>query len=227
MELSNVNFFTEKIGDFTFGYSIGHASDQEIKFNLGNIQSYQSFRFLLDGANNENQEAIFQIGRCFEFGSYFCNNDKFNNIICIHPNFNTAFTIYKLASEMGSPTAMHQLGMIFEHGIQVDSNRSISIDYFNKAALLGHADSNYFLGIFALKENKTELAYEYFLKAADLGNRNAQFNVAIALYEGDLVWQKNLAMAFGYAKAAHDSNPDDKEVENFMNRIYSELMNEV
>lgn len=226
MELTNVKFVSINIDNLSFGYLIGETSKGDHLNKSNTIQPFKNFNYLLTETNKRSPEAIFQLGMCYEFGSLFYNTDNSQQLISIPQNYETAISLFELAAEMNSAKSNYHLGMMYEHGKGVKINRIIAIKYFQKSADLGSGDANYILGIFSLKDNNTKLAYDYFLKSADLGNANSQYNVAVALYEGNVVWEKNLPMAFGYAKAAHDSNPGDLEIERFMNKIYQELMSE-
>jgi TPR repeat protein len=226
MEMSNVRFATINIDNLSFGYVVGETSKEGISNNAHIIQPFDNFNYLISETHKRNSDAIFQLGMCFEFGAYFFGEENSNQIISFPIDIQTAIELFKLSGDNGNSDANHHLGMMCEHGKNGKVDRDLASSYFKKSANAGNADSNYILGIYEL-QNDRALAYNYFLKAADLGNANAQFNVAVALYEGNTVWEKNLAMAFGYAKAAYDSNPKDLELEKFMNKVYLELMNSI
>ncbi len=226
MHLINVRFVTNNLDNLSFGYIVGEASKEVISNNTQIIQPFDNFNYLISETLKRNSEAIFQLGMCFEFGAYFFVEDSPNQIISFPIDIKTAIELFKLSGDIGNSDANHHLGMISEHGKNGKVDRELASSYFKKSANSGNADSNYILGIYELQNDRV-LAYNYFLKAADLGNANAQINVAIELYEGNTVWEKNLAMAFGYAKAAYDSNPKDLELEKFMNKVYHELMNSI
>jgi TPR repeat protein len=225
MELKNVEFISRSLSDFTYGFMVGEITKETLLLINDNIQPYHNFNWLIDNSDKNDFHAIFELAKSFEFGAFFHFKDLSLKIISIPENISTAISLYNYSAKLGSGNANHQLGLMYEHGVGLEKNRKLAKSYFEQAALLGNAEALYMLGIYENFDNNIIKSYEYFLKAAQLGHNNAQFNVARAFYFGDAIWEKNLHQAFLFAKNAHDGNPNDVEIKKLMDDIYKELLN--
>ena len=241
MKFKNVKFDSFKIANFYCQFYFGELVDKE-KYT---ISENEMFFWLLEQSKLNNTKAIYQLAKCYEFGSLFKYRsdkagviqvendvnitqfmDSFNWVISIPPNIETAILLHELAGSLGNGESFYQLGLINEHGIMKQVNKEGAKMYFKKGADLNNVESLYSSGVKEFELENYTAAYDYFLRAADLGHLNSCINVAIALNRDDFVFEKNNEMAFYYAKVAYDQNQNDLEVKNLMDKINYELSNE-
>jgi TPR repeat protein len=189
-----------------------------------NVQEYFLYESLISGVRNNDANLIFQLARCYEFGSVFSSENNSHRIILIKPIVETAIALYKMAYSYGSSDAANQLGMMYHHGVNFNSDLEMAKEMFRFAASKNNVNALYILGVYSIQENDYQAGYEYFLKAADLGHVLACYNVALALHKGEIVWEKNDPMALYYAKVALDQMPDNENFKLLFDRIYKEIV---
>ena len=108
--------------------------------------------------------------------------------------------------QAGDPVAQYYLGLIFEKGLGVPANPSIAIQWYERGAEQGHADSQNNLGVIYLNGpaslRQSEKAKSWLQQAAEQGHLIAQMNLAYA-YLNAVGFAKNDALALKwYGEAA-------------------------
>jgi TPR repeat protein len=219
MELFNVVFKNIRVGELNCGYVIG-----EIKsISQISIQDLKIFNLMCELSITGDIDAIFQLASCYEFSACFYDVNIESKYTVILKEINTAIELYKYAANNGSIDALHHLGEMYEHGIGFERNRVKAKDYFKQASNLDSAKSLFYLGVILNSEEQIIQAYDCFLKAADLDHLDSMYLVSEALFFGNIVWEKNIPMALYYLKKYLNSNPNDQEAKNLLEKISAEI----
>ena len=91
-------------------------------------------------------------------------------------------------AEKGDAEAQYNLGWMYSNGEGVESDETVTAQWFQKAADQGHIKALYNLGVMyrdgvGVPQDDIKAA-DYFLKAADQGVADAQYNIGYMYYHG-------------------------------------------
>jgi len=180
----------------------GETNDAKAQSELGHRYFYendyeQAIKWLKMAAEQNDADAQWLLGGCYchEYG--------------IKEDHEQAEQLFIKSAEKGNVSALDCLGCFYS-GKKLNLNKAF--EYYSRAAMQGHVNSQYQLGKFYchgvfVKEDKTQ-AIEWFKKSAEQGNADAQFCLG-QLYvktKGDyklaIKWYK-LAAEQGLAKAQY------------------------
>ena len=106
---------------------------------------------------------------------------------------------------------LFNLGYNYEKGNGVKQDYSKAVEYYTKAANMGHAGAQcnlgncYFYGFYNVKPDKSK-AVKWYTKAANQGNASAQFNLGLFYEYGYGVKQDYAKAVEWYTKAANQGN---------------------
>jgi hypothetical protein len=117
------------------------------------------------GAQLGMPEAIFLLGRCYEWGAG----------VPARPS--EADLRYREAAEQGFAAAQCQLGICYELGIGRDRNKQFAEEYYREAAKQGYAFAEQRLGEWCDRHGSDEEGLEWYRKAAAHGSAKAQYNL--------------------------------------------------
>ena len=97
----------------------------------------------------------------------------------------TSLDLFRKLAERGDPKAMFNMG---NYCLNVDENYHEAMEWFRKAAELGHTDAQTQLGLGFLLGPDAERNYpegvKWLRKAADIGDADAQLSLAVCYFEG-------------------------------------------
>ena len=96
-------------------------------------------------------------------------------------NGRAAFNWYKLAKAGGSRPAVFNLGRCYENGFGVAQSSKLAGEHYRLAAISGHPESQYALGLLTYNEAKTEAGFREAYKWWSLAKMNALPRAAEAL----------------------------------------------
>ena len=209
--MKNVNFKHIQVQGLNLGYITADGED---------TNETEDFHALVSKAGSGDKSALVKIGSFYEYGASFESN---NQQITILKDIQTAIEIYKTASANGSGIAFYRLGDIYYHGVDIISNKELAYFFFRSGAKLNEPNSLFFLGTLDFNSGNVTEAFEKIKAAADLGHPEACYNVALALYKGDIVWKKNLPSALGYIHKAWQPDQDNIQYSKLMSLIKNEL----
>ncbi|GES72661.1 kinase-like domain-containing protein [Rhizophagus clarus] len=138
---------------------------------------------------SENEIALYNLGRCYEYGMGVDKNDKL------------AFEYYQKSAEQGHIDGKFRLGNCFDKGIGTQINKIKAFELYKEVAGEGNKFAQNILGYFyekgeGTKKNVKEAIFWY-RKAADNGNEIAQYNLGI-FYENGIGIEINENKAFKY-----------------------------
>ncbi|PKY20615.1 kinase-like protein [Rhizophagus irregularis] len=150
-----------------------------------------SFYWYQKSAENGNKFAQFYLGKCYENGNG-TEKDDFK-----------AFECYDIAAKNGNKFAQFKLGYFYYNGIGTQIDKEKSIVWYEKSAMQKCSNAQFYLGILYRNE-KNDLKNAFYLakKAAENGNKVAQFNLGYYYEKGEGI-QKDINKAFEwYEKSA-------------------------
>ncbi|OHT09851.1 hypothetical protein TRFO_04371 [Tritrichomonas foetus] len=119
-----------------------------------------------------------------------------------------AIRLFQTASESGSKAANFYIGKVYLNGADgLDKDEKTAVNYFYKATQNGYDQAALVLGQMYLEgigvAKNEDTAQQYFSMAAELGNKDAMYNLAKVLEE------KGDSKAFLYMKGAAEQNHAD------------------
>jgi TPR repeat protein len=85
-------------------------------------------------------------------------------------DYDAAFEYLTKAAELGDLEAHWQLGSMFRFGQGVEKDEEKAVYHCEKAAIGGHPDARFGLGVIELGNGKIERAVKHFMIAAKLGD---------------------------------------------------------
>ncbi len=120
------------------------------------------------------------------------------------------FAVFNIGADHGDPTAMRNLGWLYEDGFGVAQDHAKAREWYEKAADKGDADGMVNLGV--LYDNGRGVAQDYararewYEKAAEKGHANAMLNLGALYANGQGVAQDHAKAREWYEKAADKGN---------------------
>lgn len=114
---------------------------------------------------------------------------------------------YRLAAERGDRNAMFALGSAALKGDGMARDQKEARSWFEKAAAKGHAGAHYNLGVMTLDNDIQDFraAADHFRSAAELGNPDAAYSLAVLYKEGKGV-DRDLTQSATWMRRAADEN---------------------
>jgi hypothetical protein len=113
-----------------------------------------------------------------------------NTMIVAHSNFNVA--------------------SMLREGTVIDEDFDESVKYYHRSAKLNHPDANYVLGVLSHQSEQLEQSHNMFLRAARFGHLNAQINVAVNYFDGEIV-EQDIESAYYWSRIASNQGDEDGE----------------
>lgn len=224
--LYNNDLITETIEDILKDTNISVndlKSYIEMKFKEG-LSSISSLKKL---AKNNNPYALFELGNLeynglitgksnYELAFHYHKlaatyNHPTSNWMLAHmilnkkigslsdDDINLAWSYLKTAESLNSISALNTIGLCYLSGTnpQKETNKSLAINYFTKAANAGYIYAYNNLGKIYEEEANYELAFNYYLKSAD-NEESWACNKVGEFYRQGLGTEKNLSLSFKY-----------------------------
>jgi len=90
-------------------------------------------------------------------------------------------------AQAGDPDAMFNMGQAYRLGRGVPQDRQKALEYYARAASLGHVRASDTYGILLFQDGRRKEAMPYLQSSASRGDPRAQYLYGIALFNGDLV----------------------------------------
>ena len=130
-------------------------------------------------------EAIFQLGK----------------ISLDEQDYRNAWSLFLKGAEKDDKICFFYLGVMLDQGLGIEKNRTLAIQKYQRAADLGHGDSQYNVAQAYMFGNGVQKNYQkalyYFIKSADNGDAESCFNVGI-LYSSGVEIQPDIDLALSY-----------------------------
>ncbi|KAK8872100.1 hypothetical protein M9Y10_007859 [Tritrichomonas musculus] len=144
-----------------------------------------------NSANLNHAEAQFMLGEIYGTGKYGPKN------------INLSLHYYTLSANNNYVFAQYNLGVIYDLGINVSRNINYAIYYYTLASNQNFMLSSYKLFEIYFMNKDFDRAFEYLKRAADQNHPPAQYNLAVAYYQG-FPLQRDIWKAIHYFKLAAD-----------------------
>lgn len=185
------NHYRRSHDEFVRAGSLGNV---EANYELGLIYQGDGFYHDFDkavehlelAAEQDHTEALYLLGRAYRHGELGLTRDPAR-----------AVRYLEKAGKQGQPEAQKQLANIYNRGESGEPDGEKAIFWFRKAAEQGDAVAQNDLGILLVNGTAPEEGIEWLIKAADQDVTVAEFNLANAYSQGDLV-EKDQERAFYY-----------------------------
>lgn len=104
-------------------------------------------------------------------------------------DYDKAFVLYSISSELGNLNAKNSLGIMYENGYGVEPDIEMAITLYTEVGELGNSNGYLNLGLlYYINEEKgydieeLNIALEYFKRASDMGNIEALFKIGQIYY---------------------------------------------
>lgn len=125
---------------------------------------------------------------------------------------NEAFMWTEKAAATGNPLAEANLGFMYAHGVGVNANKDKAWFWLDKSMKKNNSYAFFLMGTLHSQSNPTfpydeAKAYEYYQKAAEMGDVNAQNNLANWLMNGRYIPKNEIKALKWYEKAAENGLP--------------------
>ncbi len=126
-------------------------------------------------------------------------------------NYETAFKYLTKAAELGDIEAHYSLSVMYRKGEGVEKDMKKFIHHSEQAAIGGHPDARFNLGLVELSNGRFERARKHFIIAANLGDHDSLKNLR-ALYAKGHASKEDYASALrAYQAALEAAKSADKE----------------
>jgi TPR repeat protein len=102
-------------------------------------------------------------------------------------DWSAAVADWRGAAEAGDPDAMFNMGQAFRLGRGVPKDEDKALDYYARAARLGHVRASDTYGILLFQDGKRKEAMPYIESSARRGDPRAQYLLGISLFNGDIM----------------------------------------
>lgn len=145
-------------------------------------------------------EALFQIGRLYEFGEGDSKDEA------------EAVKWYRMAADLGLAGAASELAKCYTFGIGVRKNRTTASKWLHKAADRGDIRAMLLLGLwYQSVDGKARTAVRWFRRAAELGDARAMFELGDCYENGEGV-KKDFDQACIWFCRAVAAAPEDEQL---------------
>ena len=164
-----------------------------------NFQKYDlAMKWLKKAADLNYPDAFNMIGERYYFGNKG-----------VEENLEEAVKFFKKAADLGNTDAMFHLGDCYMHGKGVKQNEAEALKWFIKRHDGDEAEGMAHLAyMYNWDSNNYTKSFEWYSKAAELGNLNAIYSLGCAYEEGEGV-EKDSAKALEYYLKAADKDNED------------------
>ncbi len=129
-----------------------------------------------------------------------CLGDKYDD----EGNYEKAFEYYRKAAELGNLDGHYNLSLLYEEGKGVEKYKKKEVYHLEEAAIGGHLNARYNLGVDEANNGRYERAVKHFIIAAKLGDDDASDKLKIGFAHG-LVSKEEYAAALRGHQAAVDA----------------------
>ncbi len=205
--------------------------DHRVLLALGNLYKSKkdyilSIKYYTQAMETGSKKAINELGILYYYGYgvqkntkkaiyFFKKGEDLNDIasinnlgycylkgIGIKKDVNKAIYYLKKAGNLGSSYSLFNLACLYKFGLGINKDYKLAIYYLKKSADLGNTKAMIYLGGYYLKtQNQKRNGFQYFLRAANLGNKNAINNLGYC-YEFGLGTKKDIKKAIFHYKLA-------------------------
>ncbi|OSI15773.1 tetratricopeptide repeat protein [Neisseria dumasiana] len=180
--------------------------------NLSLAQVNLGFAYFYgNGVPQNTERALFWTKKAAEQGDSqaMANLGKFYKEL---GQLNEAFMWTEKAAATGNPLAEANLGFMYAHGVGVNTDKDKAWFWLDKSMKQNNSYAFFLMGTLHSQSNPTfpydeAKAYKYYQQAAEMGNANAQNNLANWLMNGRYIPKNETEALKWYEKAAENGLP--------------------
>ena len=105
---------------------------------------------------------------------------------CYHDEgeYDGAFEYYSKAAKLGNMDAQYELSRLYYEGRGIEKDAKMQVYYLEEAAIGGHPDARYVLGLHEWSRGRDERAMKHYIIAANLGHDDALDKIKQGFAEG-------------------------------------------
>ena len=176
------------------------------KFSRANVPDTETLPDAIGGARLRAAALAGDPGAVYEVGVRFSKGKG------VPVNYLDAALWFRRAEQAGVVPAAFQLGVLYEKGQGVEKDKDKAMMYYQKAAERGNAAAMHNLAVLEADRGNSVSAADWFLKAANRGLTDSQFNLAVLYYRGVGV-ERDMAESykwFSLAAARGDRDAKDR-----------------
>ena len=122
-----------------------------------------------------------------------------------------AIRLWTEATELGSVDALYNLGEAYYRGDGVQADKAKAAEYFKKAAMQGHAESRYRLGVNEGAKRNIIGALKHFLISAKMGDKKSIENIKNLSMAGIATKEQYTEALRGYQEAVEEMKSCDRD----------------
>lgn len=177
--------FAQKEVDIYELKQLANAGDADAQWYLGwhylageGVEKNEkiAFNLFMKSAQQGNEDGEYYVGQCYFEG------------IVVEQDATIAYDWFRKSAEKGHDMSLFMLGVCYENGIGTDRDDKQAFRHYWDSANKGYVLAQYRMGTIYLRgelgvEQNTEFAYEWLLKAAEQGFRDASFLVGYIHYD--------------------------------------------
>lgn len=161
----NFSHSLKRLADNGNSYANYHLAVMEYRGEYTGESRYdKAFDYFLKAAANKHPSAYWMLGNMII-------NEKIAK--ATKKDLKMAFDYFTKAKELGNIAAINSLGLCYYNGLGVEKNIDKALKLFQEASFKNYAYAYNNLGLFYEQKKDYKLAFNYFLKSANLGESYA------------------------------------------------------
>ena len=144
-------------------------------------------------------------------GIYYLGNQYFHGVLGLQKDMQQTIELWKEAAELGSITALYNLGGLYYFGNGVQQNEAKAVEFYEKAAMQGHVQSRYNLGSSEVEKGNYDRALKHLLISATMGLKDSLEAIKWMLTMGFATKEQYAEALRGYQDAVEGMKSHDRD----------------
>ena len=133
-----------------------------------------------------------------------------------------AVKLWEEAAELGSVKALFNLGVAYYSGLGVRQDEAKGAKFYKKAAVQGHAESRYRLGVMGGMHGNYRSSYRHLLISANMGHERSIALIRMTVIDGLATKEQYTEALKGYQDAVEDmKSPERDQAKAFVEEMKS------
>ena len=143
---------------------------------------------------------------CHFLGLQYCHGR-----LGLQKDMRKAFEKADEAAELGSISALFDIGVSYTQGIGVEADIEKGVKFFEKGAMQGCAECRYTLGIYEGKKRNYGRAVRHWMISANMGHENSLENIKKLFMNGAVTKEQYTEALRGYQVAVEETKSHERE----------------
>lgn len=119
--------------------------------------------------------------------------------------------LYTEAAELGSISALDNLGFMYDNGEGVERDEAKAAEFFKKAAMQGHVQARHNLGCYEGRKKNHDRAVRHFLISAKMGQKESVEGLKLMFRCGHATKAQYAEALRGYQDAVEETKSHDRD----------------